>query len=152
MTGYVPMLRRLIAEENLDITVHTVTAASAAFNGAGYALTQSVLQAKPDVLVLEWHSTFSDFFETLLWHSFLSSTIDQGIKVLIAVLPKRSLYKSGHKRCNQIQAEQVLCKSIQMIDGYTFKKFDPEKHLRDEVHTTALGARLYSKNILSIIL
>ena len=145
------MLRRLIAEEKLDIEVRTITAASSAFNGAGYALTQSVLQSKPDILVLEWHSTFSDFFETLLWHSFLSHTIDQEIKVIIAVLPKRSLHESGHKRCNQIQAEQVLCKSIQIIDGYTFKKFDPGKHLRDEVHTTAIGAKLYAKNILKKI-
>jgi hypothetical protein len=54
-------------------------------------------------------------------------------------------------RPNFYQAEEVCCKTIKIIDGYQFRGFSPEKHLRDEVHTTPAGALLYAEKLFTEI-
>lgn len=151
MMGYIPWLKKIIREEGLEITIDSIAAGSAHFDNAGYVLLSKVLKEKPDILVIDWHSTALDKFDPLLWNAFLSNIIDQSVHLIIAILPRRDIYKSGKKRENHLQAEQVACESIHLLNGYEFPGFSPENHLRDIVHTTPEGGKFYALNFLKYL-
>lgn len=151
LTGYVPWLQKLIKKQGLEITIKCVAAGSSHFNDAGYLLLPKVLKENPDILIIEWHTTGSNKFDPLLWNAFLSKIIDQSIQLVIAILPQKNLFESGERKENYIQAEKVACESIHLLDGYKFKGFSPEKHLRDGVHTTSEGGKFYASNFLNYL-
>ena len=39
-----------------------------------------------------------------------------------------------------------------MIDGYEFKDFSPKIHLRDSVHTTKAGGKLYASQLMKYLI
>ena len=151
ITGYIPWIKKQVKDEGLNLQVESIAAGSSHFDSAGYALLPKILRAKPDLLILDWHTTGLASFSRILWHSFLSTCLDRHIPVVIAILPRKSIYISKEKRSNQLQAEQVMCDFVQVLDGYEFKNFSPEIHLRDEVHTTPEGGRFYASNILNCL-
>ena len=149
--GYITWLKELIKEEGLEITINSIAAGGAHFDGAGYVLLSKVLKKKPDILFIDWHSTWLDKFSPLLWNSFLSNIVDQNIHLVIAILPIAEVYDSEKKRENHLQAEEVACESIHLLDGYKFKGFSPKIHLRDNYHTTKEGGKLYASNFLNYL-
>jgi hypothetical protein len=151
ITGYAPHLRALLSSSILDAELEVIAAGSAHFDCAGYSLLSDVIVKSPDVLILDWHATGLDRFNQLQWHSFISELLDNNILILIAVFPRRSCFESRSMRPNFYQAEEVCCETIKIVDGYQFRDFSPEKHLRDEVHTTPAGALLYAENLFAEI-
>ena len=71
--------------------------------------------------------------------------------MVIAILPIAEVYDSEKKRENHLQAEEVACESIHILDGYKFKGFSPKIHLRDNCHTTKEGGKLYASNFLNYL-
>ena len=144
VTGYVPRLMEAAHRSKLPIEVDSVAAGSSHFDGAGYALLSSVISKNPDLIVLDWHTTGLDRFDQILWRSFISEILDQGIQVLVAIFPKRSCFNSGDYRENYKQAMDYS-KYIDILDFYSVPDFSPEQHLRDEVHTNESGATFYAR-------
>jgi hypothetical protein len=151
ITGYVPHLKALLASSALGAELEVIAAGSSHFDCAGYSLLPDVINKNPDILILDWHSTGLNRFNQLQWHSFISELLDRNILTLIAVFPVRSCFESRSMRPNFYQAEEVGCKTVKIINGYQFRGFSPEKHLRDESHTTPAGGLLYAENLFAEI-
>ena len=118
------------------------------FDEAGYALLTEVFEKKPDLIILDWHSTSKVEFDQFLWDSFLSELLDKEIYIIISLLPRKDCIEKGKFFPNFYQAKESSSTMIDVIDGYEFASFSPSLHLRDVVHTTNEGSYLYAEDFL----
>lgn len=149
VTGYVPWLKKILADFDGSIAVDSIGAGSSHFNDAGYVLLDRVIALKPDFLILDWHSTGIGRFDDDLWASAVRILRQSGIPTLITVLPTIYLLSAARERPNIQQARAACGDNIYMLNlsRLVGTSIVPEVHLRDGVHTNQLGAQVYAEII-----
>lgn len=133
-----------------SINLYSVCAASSGFSDAGYALIPKVLDLDPQLIILDWHSTFEAKFNSTLWNSAIDLFAKKEINVLICIFPQRDLIGKS-KRPNVTQALESSEKyplNVKLLDIYDESEFIADLHLRDNVHTTPQGGEFYAELII----
>lgn len=146
-TGYAHRLKQILSKFDESIVFQRIFAGGSHFDEAGYALLPDVFEKKPDLIILDWHSTSKVEFDQFLWDSFLSELLDKEIYIIISLLPRKDCIEKGKFFPNFYQAKESSSTMIDVIDGYEFASFSPSLHLRDVVHTTNEGSYLYAEEI-----
>ena len=72
-----------------DIT--RICAGSSHFDTAGYCLLDKVIQLKPDVVFVDWHTTSLEIFNPNLFKSFLNKLAQSNIYTIFMLLPESIL-------------------------------------------------------------
>jgi hypothetical protein len=154
-TGYAVHLKDKLLSAYKDSEVQVTAAPSSHFNDAGYCLLPEVINSRPDILVLEWHTTGSVAFDDLLWRSAIGLIRASNIKTIIAILPKRTNFEAKIENPNVAQARDIIGGNISILNLYSHEEFNPDIHLRDEGHTTPAGGEFYAgvlaSNIINIL-
>lgn len=148
--GFYLHLEERIKSLDGSINLFSVCAASSGFSDAGYALIPEVLDLDPQLIVLDWHSTFEAKFNSTLWNSAIDLFAKKGINVLICIFPQRDLIgKSKRPNVKQaVESSELYPLNVRMLDLYDEKKFTADLHLRDNVHTTPQGGEFYAELII----
>lgn len=146
ITGYFPVLKDLLTNHMPECTVSRLSAGSSHFDGAGYVLLDEVLNTKPDLLLLDWHSTSLDSFDETLWASAIQKIEKAGVPTIILIFPRKTSALEGVVARNIEQAYSVESNQIKILNLYSLvgRTIDIQRDLRDEVHTTATGAQVYA--------
>jgi hypothetical protein len=151
-TGYVPNLKKLFKTHfNDEIEVIQKGFGSGHFNQSGFVYFDLIMNMEPDVVVFEWFSTSSKKFDEAKFAHVQKTLLDNGIKVINLVLPKKDCLENEPYNIKQARGYQEL--GCHFINLYPFvgNKLDLDLCLRDNVHTTAHGGKLYAEIIFEEI-
>ena len=150
-TGYAVHLKDKLLSAYQNLEVQVTAAGSSHFNDAGYCLLPEVIKSRPDIIVLDWHTTGLASFDERLWRAAIELIRESGIKTIIAILPKLDRYGAQRDRPNIAQASNIVGENIYLLNLSSHKDFNPAIHLRDEVHTTSSGGAFYAGLLASKI-
>lgn len=148
LVGYVPNVQRILAgalpDEDLQFAV--LGFGSNHFDDAGFVYFQELLDAKPDIAILDWHSTGLSEFNPEYYAYVLRTLYARGVKVINVIFPHRA-YVGKPEREHIKQARYYQCLGFPLVDLYreVGKRIDLDTCLRDIVHTTGEGGRVYGE-------
>jgi hypothetical protein len=151
-TGYVPLLRKKLRSVDSSYEVVQMGYGSSSFDIAGFLHLEDVVNHSPDIVILEWHTTWLGRFDDQKYAYAIDHLLFKGIKVLNLILPRRE-YLSPERDCVK-QSRGCIEKGaffLNLIDQVG-KGLDLDKCLRDNVHTTEHGADRYSDLIMKFLL
>jgi len=149
--GYAEHLKERLSSVYNELEVEVTAAGSSHFNDAGYCLLPEVIDSRPDILILDWHTTCLATFDDRLWKAAIGLIRESGIKTIITIFPKLSCFEAHKERPNVAQARDVVGGNIFLLNLSLCKDFNPAIHLRDEVHTTSAGGAFYAEALVSKI-
>lgn len=153
ITGYYPHVVESFKEIYPSAHVIRTSAGSSHFNDAGYCLLDEVIETNPDIIVFDWHSTSLESFDSDLFAAAVGKVKRSGSHLLLSILPRRaSIGKHLQLPCI-MQAYEALSDSVHILDLYNEPMIidSIDELLRDECHTTLLGAKVYSQFLVSKI-
>ena len=151
VTGFYPHIVEYFKSKPSTWDITRISAGSSHFDTAGYCLLDKVIQLKPDVVFVDWHTTSLEIFNPNLFKSFLNKLAQSNIYTIFMLLPRKSILRDYLLRPN---IKQTISVKSDMVDVMDFYKLIPAKGiniydiLRDECHTNSLGARIYADIIL----
>ena len=151
VTGYFPLLKDFYKKNDSTIELDRVTAGSSHFNDAGYCLLDKVISLNPDVVFLDWNSTSLAKFDPILFSSFLLKLQQAKAYAVFMLLPRKSCLLNYKERANNDQVFNHINSKVGCLDLYEELKIDEalcSKYLRDECHTTPIGAKKYAETII----
>jgi hypothetical protein len=149
--GYAEHLKVKLSSVYDNLEVEVTAAGSSHFNDAGYCLLPEVISSRPDILVLDWHTTGLATFDDKLWRAAIELIRDAEIKTIITIFPRRSDFEAQKERANVSQARDIIGGNIFLLNLSSHEEFNPAIHLRDDVHTTAAGGAFYADLLASKI-
>lgn len=151
LTGYVPCIIEALSREFPEhhFTFHQLGYGATHFDDAGLIYFADVLATRPDIVVMDWHSTGLSEFSPSAYAYIQTTLLDSGCVVLNCVLPRRR-YVGLPERANVKQARYFQEMGAGLVDLYPLigKEIDIDRCLRDDVHTTRPGAQAYAEVIL----
>jgi hypothetical protein len=147
VTGYVDRFALEVGRADRNTVVTRIAQGGSHINSGGIVLLGDVLRNKPDVCFLDWHSTGlakCRYPDQLNWVVF--SLCDAGIYPVILVFPR----KDRDQRRTGLFADACFLSKEVGLDILVVPGCDEpiSRLLRDDVHTTELGSKYYSKFIL----
>lgn len=141
ITGYVAYLEQLSWN---DYIVSSISFPSSQYSNMGVLGFASLLTQQADIIFFEWHTTGENSLcvATLIEQFELLEHL--GIRMILLVLPSRRFQDA-----DQLQKFKILRDtSIPVLDLRHLLEENPHVNiLRDDVHTTLDGARLYAEAI-----
>lgn len=147
-TGYFQQLEKLSCTAHFD-SIEKVAFGASQFEYAGYSYMQDVLDKKPDICVIDWLTPsmpgFNEFKIDLLNYALLSINC---LPVWV-FFPRVNNFNNLPKSFGQVR-DSAKNFSIDFLDlRNEMPNFveEPQKYLRDAVHTTIDGAKCYAKVI-----
>lgn len=144
-TGYFQQIENSGLKETFS-TVERVVFRASHFEYAGYAFIQDVLDKRPDVCVIDWltpsMNAFHEYKITLLNKALLSI----GALPVWVFFPRVNSFEHVPEAYNQVKrsTENFDLPFIDLRDYMPDFIKHSDKYLRDAVHTTLDGAKLYS--------
>ncbi|NMH60179.1 glycosyltransferase [Alteromonas ponticola] len=151
ITGFINILEEVVRTENLKCEIERVTAGSCTLGDAGLALIDDVLKLKPDVCFLEWCTPISGDCRGADCRAIFDKLVKNKILPVALILPRK----------DRLQADTtVFQESLKLCEEYGFpfidlsSKFSKnllDEILRDVVHTTPFGAKVYAYELLNFI-
>lgn len=152
--GYVPNAIQLLFEKfgATQFDFHQMGYGSNHFNDAGFIKFNDVLAIKPDIIVMEWHSTGIGNFDPARYDFVIENLHKIGCKVISLILPlKRCVGKP--ERENIKQSRWYQRKGLIQINFYPLigHEINLDACLRDEVHTNENGGIVYGEIVARII-
>jgi hypothetical protein len=140
ISGYVTSLQAFYPEWVVD----RVAYGSSQYSNMGkHGLVNAILK-NPSVLFIEWHTTCETYLSTDLLLNQYALLKNLGIEMVILVLPTLR-----HDDGLSLQKYEMLNSiNIPILDlRHVLAKSYPQPILRDEVHTTPAGAKVYADHI-----
>ena len=126
---------------------------SSQFYNAGFYNAHKIknLSNKPDLVFFEWSTTGETQFDLDKLNYFINELIRNNILPIFLILPKKSTFKNN--RISDVQLYEFNKNlSIPLLDlRYLLTDQNMDDLLRDDVHTTELGAKLYAECIVQFI-
>ncbi len=151
-TGYFSQLLESNLNENFS-EIERIAFGASQYEYAGYAFINDVLEKKPDVCFIDWLTpgmkAFSPFKIDLLNQALLA----QNCLPVWGFFPRVKNFNELPEAYNQVKASATQY-HVPFIDFRTeMPDFpsEPEKYLRDDVHTTLEGALCYANKIVTEI-
>jgi hypothetical protein len=152
--GYVPnAVQRLLDEfDTGELDFHQLGFGSNHFNDVGYIRFNEVIALKPNIVVLEWHSTGVDNFESAKYDFVIEKLHKIGCKVVSLILPLRRCIGQPERK-NIKQSRWYQKKGLIQINFYHLidREFNLDACLRDEVHTNLIGGVIYGRIVARTI-
>lgn len=151
-TGFFQQLTEGKLKERFS-EIERVSFGASQYEYAGYAFINDVLIEKPDICFIDWLTPGMKAFSTFKIDLLNQVLLERGCVPVWGFFPRvrnfsdlPEAYYQVEKSANEFQVPFVDFRS-EMPD---FTK-QPDKYLRDDVHTTLLGAQKYSDKITSVI-
>lgn len=155
ITGYVQRVKENLRSKLGDVIFefHQFGFGSNHFNDAGFIYFSELLQVNPNIVVMDWHSTWLSEFNGDLYAHAIDTLVSAGIRVINCVFPKKSCI-GQMERINIKQARWYERRGVPLINLYSEigRRVDPEICLRDDVHTTPFGAQVYGLIVSEVII
>lgn len=147
-SGYVQQLRELLPNEHYSIK--KIGRGASHFEYAGFGYAREILDYEPDILIVDWLTPSMKKFNQRKVDLFNEYFISKGIVPIWVNFPRkddlenqRECYLQVKKSCEKYD--------LTLLDVTKYVKEDPEKYLRDIVHTSKEGAVLYAAYLAEII-
>lgn len=150
-TGYVAHLKSLFEESNFDVDIVQKGFGSSSFNAAGFIYANEVKELKPDIVVLEWHTTWLGKFDSSKYFSVIASFLKAGIKVVNLVLPRREAIEPERECVKQSRAAIKQGAFFLNLIDHVENGIDLNQCLRDYVHTSEKGGAVYAQYIYNFL-
>lgn len=151
-TGFVPTLEALLNVNYPDIDIIKRGYGSTCFDTVGFLYLQDVIALNPDIVILEWHTTWLGKFNEQKYATVINSLLEKNIKVVNLVLPRKDFILSERDCVKQsrgcIKHGVFYLNLIDKVDV----DLDLDKCLRDNVHTTKYGAEKYAQYIYDFLI
>ncbi|WP_417225859.1 SGNH/GDSL hydrolase family protein [Amphritea sp.] len=149
LVGFVNNLRELFKESPglENVLVHKRGYGSNHLNDAGLLYLEEALTEKPDIVVLDWHSTYIEEFEPDKYDYIINKLLNNNIKVVNLVLPQKSRVGEPEQR-KILQARGYQKVGVGFLNFYEFVnngRIDLDECLRDDVHTNEFGGKVYAE-------
>ncbi|HCG5236627.1 hypothetical protein CGJ21_04805 [Vibrio parahaemolyticus] len=157
LVGFVDNLRVLLKQHELtkNILAHKRGYGSNHIDDAGLIQLEEIWAEDPDLVFLEWHSTYKSEFDERKYRFIIDEITKRNIKVINLILPKKSqVGKPEQKKILQTRGYQEKF-DIPMINLYRQVEdgtIDLNSCLRDDVHTNPTGGAKYAKVIFDFVL
>ena len=122
---------------------------SSQFYNAGFFNAPRVkdLLNKPEIIFFEWSTTGENIFDLEKLKYVINELANSGIQLVFLLLPKKETYKVN-RPCDDQLYDLSAELNIPLLDlRYLLTENNLEEILRDGVHTTELGGKLYSDAI-----
>ena len=145
VTGYVTAF----VEEYVSngFVVNKVTSGSNSIDDAGVIYTHKVISSKPDICILDWCTPAPEDCLDQSIDFIFYELLKNKILPIVLILPRADRRQSDtaiyHKLKNRSEDLGIPFWDFE----YLFKKSDLKKILKDDVHTTPVGAKLYAEEI-----
>lgn len=142
--------------ENLisnDFIFNRLSYPSSQFFNAGFFNIVKIknLLEKPDFVFFEWSTTGENEFDLLKLEYFIQELLRDEIGLVFLILPKKETYQI-ERICDKQLYKLSSNFSIPILDlRGILSSQNPDEILRDGVHTTKKGAKLYSESILDFL-
>lgn len=153
--GYAPNAMEIISEllgpDNFNF--HQIGFGSNHFDDAGFIRFNEVLPLKPNIIILDWHSTGLSRFDPAKLDFVVEKLLDLDCKIISLVLPLKT-YIGKPERDHIKQSRWYQKKGLIQINLYSMigHEVQIENCLKDEVHTTENGGRVYGAIVARAIL
>lgn len=151
-SGYFQQLSDLLASDS-QYTLERVTFGASQFEYAGYAFMSDVIDKQPDICIIDWltpgMTSFNQYKIDLLNYSLIKS----GCVPIWVFFPRVDNFSNVPDSYRQV-TESANNFNIPFIDARTsLPNFigNEIKYLRDKVHTTFEGARIYANAIFDTL-
>lgn len=151
MTGYIPNLEILMHETyGNDIEICSYGLVGSHFDFVVWLFIGNIIEKinSETLFVSEWHTTSMPFFSNQVMNDYYGTLLQRGCIALTLVLPMKSFIKSERK--NIRQTRQFQNRGIAQLNLCN-NEFDINTVLRDEVHTTETGGKIYAKLIFDVL-
>lgn len=150
-SGYYPYIKEYYAKMHPEYQIVRTSAGSSHFNDAGFCLLDEVLQTAPNIVVFDWHSTSLQSFDPILFDEAVSKVVASGAQLLLVIFPRKSSVGSHMQRECIKQAYQATGNFVHILDLYEESAVVDaiDDILRDECHTTQIGAKVYSDIVIA---
>ena len=135
--------------KNNNFIFTRMTFPSSQFYNAGFYNIPRInkLEKKPEIVFFEWSTTGETVFDSLKLNFFIKSLIISNILPVFLILPKKDTFKLNRSCDDQLYNISFNAK-VPLLDLRDILiSNNIEEVLRDGVHTTELGAKLYAERI-----
>jgi len=126
-----------------------MTFPSSQFYNAGFYNIPRInnLEKKPEIVFFEWSTTGETEFDSLKLNYFIKSLIISNILPVFLILPKKDTFKFNRHCDEQLYniSSNAKVPLLDLRDILISNNID--EVLRDNVHTTEIGAKLYAERI-----
>ena len=156
MVGYVPNVINILSEKygKSNIEFHQLGCGSVFFSDAGFIHFDEVIKLEPDIVVMDWHTTGEAKFDDKRYGFVIKKLLSKNIKILSLFLPfKRLVGKEERLNVKQTRYYQNNYSNFKILNFFKLKKpvLNLDDCLRDEVHTTPYGGKVYGEIISDAI-
>ncbi|PRO69894.1 SGNH/GDSL hydrolase family protein [Alteromonas gracilis] len=147
-SGYVQRLTELLPKD--DYEVIKIGRGASHFEYAGYGFSREIADYAPNILIVDWLSPSMKEFSVRKLTTFNKCFTEQGVRVIWVNFPRKDDLNNQRKCFSQVRQS---CKdfNLEFIDLNKYLVKEPDKYLRDVVHTTEVGARLYAEVLFDLI-
>tara|TARA_R110001583_G_scaffold159826_1_gene311720 strand:+ start:2794 stop:3801 length:1008 start_codon:yes stop_codon:yes gene_type:complete len=144
-TGYVQQLVDTPSANKFEC-IEKVAFGASQFEYAGYAFMQDVIDKKPDICVIDWLTPSMKGFNSFKIDLLNRALLDINCYPLWMFFPRVNNFQNLPEAYTQVQssAEKFGVGFIDVREYMTDFLDNPKKYLRDAVHTTLNGAKLYA--------
>lgn len=150
VSGFVTYFERHLAE-GLDVKVSRVSAGSSDLTDAALVYVEDVIALKPDVCILDWVTPALTSCDPRFIQQVYFRLMEHGILPVTVIFPRRDRPQRELPITREMSA---LCQAYDLpfFDATPLlKKHGVDTVLRDVVHTTPEGARIYAEAIAGLI-
>lgn len=139
--GYVQQLKELLDKKAYNID--KIGRGASHFEYAGFGFASEIANHAPDILIVDWLTPSMVAFSEYKIDKFNKCFSEQGIEVIWVNFPRKDDLDNQRKCFTQVK-QSCQRFNIDFLDFNDLVVGDPDKFLRDVVHTTELGAREYA--------
>lgn len=139
--------------ESSEYDFMRMTFPSSQFYNAGFYNVMNIgkLAKKPDIVFFEWSTTGENEFDLVRLKYVLQELISNGLFIVFLILPKKDTY-SNNRKCDDQLYKISADSNIPLLDlRYVLQENNIDEVLRDNVHTSDFGAKLYANAILEYL-
>lgn len=140
--GYVQRLAELLPKDQYDVV--KVGRGASHFEYAGYGFSREIAGYRPDILIVDWLTPSMKEFSARKILLFNKRFAEQGVRVIWANFPRIDDLNNQRVCFSQVRQS---CKdfNLEFVDLNKYVVGEPRRYLRDIVHTTDAGAKLYAE-------
>ncbi|GFD91229.1 hypothetical protein KUL152_34550 [Tenacibaculum sp. KUL152] len=120
------------------------------FEYAGYGFSREIADYAPNILIVDWLSPSMKEFSARKLTAFNQCFSEQGVRVIWVNFPRKDDLNNERKCFSQVR-QSCIDFNLEFIDFNKYVVEEPDKYLRDVVHTSEVGARLYAEVLFDVI-
>lgn len=141
-SGYVQQLIDLLPNNKFDVA--KIGRGASHFEYAGFGFSREIEAHNPDILIVDWLTPSMKSFSQNKIDIFNEHFISLGIHIIWVNFPRKDDLKNERPCFRQVN-NSCQKYGITFLDINSHIMHDPDKYLRDSVHTTQEGAVLYAE-------